>query len=148
MPKVRAISKVTVRQARWQLMLSTMLRNRQGRVEVGLFDNAAITEYGFYNEFGTRTIPARSFIRSTLDQNRRRYQQIIEDGLNQAMLAGVPLTRMLNKLGTTQSRDIKRKITSLRTPPNAPSTIASKGFNNPLIETGAMRNAIRHRVIA
>ncbi|MDH7597550.1 MAG: hypothetical protein QHG98_07435 [Methanothrix sp.] len=36
--------------------------------EVGIFD-PAIAEYAAYNEFGTRRIPARPFLRSTWEEN-------------------------------------------------------------------------------
>lgn len=43
-------------------------------------------------------------------------------------------------------RLIIEKIDSGMPPPNAPSTIARKGFDHPLIETGELRDAVECRV--
>ncbi len=52
----------------------------------------------------------------------------------------------LSLFGERVVGDIKKKITSIREPANAPSTVAGKGFDNPLIHTGTMRNRIKKRV--
>lgn len=46
-------------------------------VEVGVFGEAA--ERAAYHEFGTRTIPERSFMRSALDKNRNGIIQILSE---------------------------------------------------------------------
>lgn len=52
------------------------------------------------------------------------------------------LATVLNKLGIVAQGDIQSEITSLRSPPNSAVTIARKGSSNPLIDTGAMRQAV------
>jgi len=103
---------------------------------------ATIAEIGFYNEFGTRRIPERSFIRSTADE--KRGWRDITTKLYQSVLDRVrPAKTALELLGTMAQDDIKRKITTLRTPPNSPRTVEAKGSSNPLIDTGLMRASIR-----
>ena len=49
---------------------------------------------------------------------------------------------MLNKLGILAQGDIQAEITSLMTPALSPRTIRAKGSSKPLIDTGAMRQAV------
>ena len=46
-------------------------------------------------------------------------------------------------LGESAQADVQQKITDLREPPNAASTIAQKGSSNPLIDSRAMVQNVR-----
>lgn len=91
-------------------------------------------------------IPARPFIRSTMDERRERYGADATRLWNQILEGRQTLRGGLALLGQLVERDIRMKIRTLRTPPNAPSTIAKKGSDNPLIDTGAMRGSVRYAV--
>lgn len=97
------------------------------------------------NEFGTQRIPERSFLRSTLDQNRDRYADILVEALERVPDGESP-ERAMSRLGAIVVGDVQRKITEIRYPPNAPSTVKRKGSANPLIDTGQLRQAIDFRV--
>lgn len=114
-------------------------------VDVGIFDGENATK-GAYNEFGTSTIPARPFLRSSFDDHQGEYEAALrKDG--ERILAGQTTAKAsLNKLGIKAVGHVKRRITSLKTPPNAPSTIAAKGSSNPLIDTGGLRNAVTYQL--
>ena len=43
-------------------------------------------------------------------------------------------------------KDTKDFIDDWSTPPNAPLTVALKGFNDPLIESGTMRDSVEYRI--
>lgn len=105
-------------------------------------EGTSLAEIGFYNEFGTRTIPARSFIRSTHD-DKNGWRDLTQRLYASVLDLKRPAKQALGLLGTAAQDDIKRKITDLDAPPNAPSTIALKGSSNPLIDTGQMRASIR-----
>ncbi len=123
-------------------------------VDIGIFggmkrsagDEVSIAEYALFNELGTESIHERSFIRSTVDKNKSRYKKIIREGLTDIVLGHTTAKRVLTELGIIIQGDIKKTITELRTPANAPSTIKTKKSSNPLIDTGTMRNAIQKRV--
>lgn len=92
------------------------------------------------------TIPARPYIRSTVDENEQVYAQVVET-LSKQMLDGViGKHKALGLLGQKVEADIKRKIITLRTPPNAKSTIRKKGSDNPLVDTGLLGNSVRYVV--
>jgi len=110
-------------------------------------EGATITDIATYNEFGTKTIPERSFIRSTMDDERENLLKMNRK-LFFLMAAGkITTARALKILGLVIQSKIKAKITNLREPPNAPRTIAKKGSSNPLIDTGTLRNSITFKVI-
>lgn len=116
---------------------------------VGIFEGAvaeedgktaSIAEYAGYNEFGTSKIPARPWMRTGYDQSIARIQAQM-DGAALAALDGAnvdPLT-----VGAVNMQEaLKRSIVDGNWAPNAPSTIEAKGSSRPLIDTGAMRNAV------
>ena len=49
---------------------------------------------------------------------------------------------VFSKIGLQMSSIIKERIRDIRTPVNAPSTIAKKGSSNPLIDSGELINSI------
>ena len=107
---------------------------------------ATIVEYATYSEFGTEDIPARPFLQSTAQEQKDRWATL-SGQLFGRVLDGKLLPRTaLDALGTRAAADVKRKIVTLREPPNAPATIARKGSSNPLIDTNRMRAAIKHVV--
>lgn len=95
----------------------------------------------------TIEIPARSFIRSTVDANREKYnteaakelQKVLDNGGNSLQVA-------LGRMGLLIESNIKNTIVTLKTPPNKEETKRRKGSDNPLIDTGELLNSIRHIV--
>ena len=53
---------------------------------------------------------------------------------------------VLDGIGIVAESDIKQKISSIYSPPNAPSTIAKKGSSKPLIDSGFMLASVSHGV--
>ena len=109
-------------------------------------DGVSIAEYAAFNEFGTRTAPERSFIRSTADSERRKWNAALDKMLLEAIEGKRSLDSALGIVGQLTERDIKRTIRSLSEPANAQATIEIKGSSNPLIDTGTMLNSIRYVV--
>ena len=124
-------------------------------VEVGIFGDG---EYGMIarvHEFGTTiqtkkasiVIPERSFMRSTFDEKEKEWSKFILKQLQNVLDFKIDVQTMLGRLGAKMVADIQEKITDIRTPPNAASTIAKKGSSNPLIDTGGLRMRITYRVV-
>jgi len=53
---------------------------------------------------------------------------------------GKGLEQELGKVGLLAQSQVRAKITAIKSPPNAQSTIDKKGSSNPLIDTGQMRH--------
>lgn len=107
-----------------------------------------------WNEFGTsRGIPERPFMRNAMRNNKAAYKAAMKAAaatiIKQAALgrsAADEKRKALKKLGVLAQGDIQAEITSLRTPPNAASTIRQKGSSNPLINSGEMRAAVTFQI--
>ena len=111
-------------------------------------DGATVATIARVHEFGHsgKGIPERSFLRSTIDENERRYAAALGDGIERSIMGKSTVYKELELLGLEVKGDVQQKITDIRTPPNAPSTSAAKGSSNPLIDTGHMRQNITHKV--
>lgn len=125
------------------------------RVDVGFFPDSKssdgktfLAEQALYNEFGAprANIKERSFMRSTVDENDYEYKRDLEDISGDIMAGKISIVGGLSKFGQWVRDDIVKKIIAIRTPENLPSTEKKKGFNNPLIETGHMKDNVRYRV--
>ena len=115
-------------------------------VEAGLFD-PGLAQIGAYNEYGTKDIPARPFIRTTSDNKRSQWDAFMDKELNDLAKGKGTIKSSLVALGADMETDIKKTITDWKSPPNAPSTQKQKrGVDNPLIDTGAMRNSVSFKV--
>lgn len=163
-PLIKSVAKTFVTDKGWDNAMKQIGKARAGSfVKVGIQSTQAqedrggitLAEIGAVLEFGTRkagknkdvTIPARSHIRSTMDEQRKVLQVMTDRLIVQVMLGQFSMKRMLGILGEFIEAKIKRKITVLRDPENAPSTIAKKGSSNPLIDSGRYRASIRHKIV-
>lgn len=106
-----------------------------------------IAQVAIQNEFGVpeRNIPPRPFMKRAVDGNIRKWKKMIRDELPQ--MKKMDLRIMAIRLAGVVKKDIQRSINELMFPPNAPSTIKRKGFNNPLIDTGTMRDTVTWREV-
>lgn len=125
---------------------------RQARkrvLTVGFFDEkypdgkrigriATINEYGVPEH---NQLP-RPFMRYTVLKNKSKWVDILREVLPE----NLDVDRSLNILGEIVREDVSDMITAFADPPNRPSTIARKGFNDPLIETGLMRDSVAWKV--
>lgn len=107
-----------------------------------------VIDRAIFNHFGTsRGIPARPFLLNAMRSNKAKYSRLLKHEAKDILLGKMALFGAISRLGIIAQGDIQSEITTLRSPPNAPSTIASKGSSNPLIDTGEMRQAVTYLVI-
>lgn len=111
-------------------------------------DGATVLEYGSYNEFGTKDIPERSYIRSTIDERKRRIFGKAFNLQESIFLGKMSMEKALGIMGTLIKGNIVQKIVDLRSPANADSTVQAKGSSNPLIDSGRLRQSIDYEVEA
>lgn len=110
--------------------------------------NIVSTHIGAKNTRGAGVhVPERSFMRSTVDAKKNGEWRIAAEELRKEMIEGRMTTdRALGLMGLRIKKDIQEKIRSQVPPPNAPSTIAAKGSDHPLINTGQLLNGIDFEV--
>jgi len=113
-----------------------------------------IAEIAWWNEFGTKWIPERSFLRTTI-----RAHNYYRDAIKEALLLAKKRFRYedalqgLKVVGFMAVRDMRRKIVGGPFVANAPSTVRSKSTNEtrdnkqkPLIDTGTLRKSIQYQI--
>lgn len=140
-------------------------------VTIGVHDDAGkystsnapeVAEVALWNEFGTGTIPERSFLRSAIDGNEGKINEWREEAINNIVEGRWNTKKALEAIGLRIQILIQNRIKSNVPPPNADSTIAAKqrsgvapksGFNpeysgrtSTLIDTGLLLRSITYKV--
>lgn len=126
---------------------------RDLRLKIGVLEDAThttvgknarsikVAEYAIYNEFGTRRIPSRPFMRFSLDTFA---ESAWLPELAQLLKEGEDPEKALGKIGAQAQGDVRRVIEAWAQPGNAESTIRQKrsGRDNPLVDSGDLLDAI------
>jgi len=110
--------------------------------QVGVAVIAAVNHFGSADGH----IPARPYLDVGILNNMDRYADIMENMLPDVMDGNISLDTMLNALGLAAASDVQEYMVELRDPPNSPFTIQKKKSDNPLIDTGFLRQSIRHEI--
>lgn len=131
--------------------LAKRLEAFQGRVaKVGWFETARYPEgeqvasVALIQEFGApgANIPARPFIRPTIDAEGDKWKENIAKGVQAVVRGAVTADQVLEIVGQQAAGDIRKTISEVRSPPLADSTIAQRmregRTDQPLNRTGLM----------
>ena len=123
-------------------------------VEVGYWENMFTHSSGvdialiaIAHEFGIKklNIPERSFFRSAIDQNRGKLNRFINKLITKVIFLEMTWRRASIKLAEFAIDLIRKKIDASKswvTVGLKPRTIAKKGHDTPLVDTGEMRRRI------
>lgn len=87
-------------------------------------------------------IPARPWLEPGVASATQDIVGVIQSGME----SDQSMDQILETVGVVAAGAVKVYMTELKTPPNAKSTIRKKGSDNPLIDTGAMRASVTHKV--
>lgn len=108
-----------------------------------------VAEYATYNEYGTKTIPARPFLRQAQQKNQDGWAKIIRQ---QLMVDSTDAEGAFILAGEVASKDVMAEIESGNFTPLSQKTIDAKQRagkkqpETPLIDTGTMMEAISYKV--
>ena len=106
-----------------------------------------IAEIAFWNEYGTEIIPERPFARNTVFERGREWLRVIRVLLRKRANDEITEDDALGFLGEVAKADMQQTITDFSVPPNAPSTVAIKGVDNPLIKDNHLRGSIQWLIL-
>jgi hypothetical protein len=124
------------------------INTETGHVDIGIHaeESEELLIIAGANEFGTKNIPARPYIRGAIDTNETELMGHA-NALSDMILAGT-MTKYnaLVEMGQLIEGMTKRYMINLSEPPNAPATIKAKGEDNPLIDKGHLMGAVRYVV--
>lgn len=124
--------------------------NEKMEVRAGIFETATypdgtpVASVAVENEYGTDLIPARSFFRTTIAEKQKDWADSVAKGLQ--YYKG-DIRTALEATGERMADDLQESVLNWKEPPNAPYTIAKKGFNKPLVDTGQMSDSFGSEVI-
>lgn len=120
------------------------------QLSVGFFegetyaDGTPIAAVAAWNEFGTPTIPPRPFMRQTVKDGQSDWGKLAETALKHSNLDAAQALEICGRMVQGQVQD---QVKDWSDPPNAASTVAKKGFNNPLIgQNPVMVNSVEFKV--
>ena len=119
--------------------------NEGGEVEISKI--VTVLDAAIWNEFGTETIPERSFLRSAFDKHRSKYERKTKLLLIKIYKSQMTVERALDILGLMLETDIKDMIRNGQFEPLSLVTILNKGSDKPLIDTAQMLNSVRFKRI-
>lgn len=105
-------------------------------------DGTSVIMVGTVHEFGSpaQGIPQRSFLRSTVTSNRRKYRDLLKKLAKKVIDGKFSMKKALGVLGLTVQTDVRENITDLKTPP------LQYREGNPLLLTGHLRQSITYEV--
>lgn len=109
-------------------------------------DETPVATVAAWNEYGTSVSPARPFMRPTIKEQKDKWIETIKKGVQRVVLNKETAFDTLDRVGRQAAADIQTKISSIYSPPNAPSTIKRKGSAKPLIDTGYMLASVSSAV--
>jgi len=117
---------------------------RVGFLEGGTYpDGTSTPMVAAIQEFGAPEakypIPARPFMKPTVNKHSDEWGEVVGDELVRNEYDGY-LT--LKSMGELIADEIREEITLVMSPPLSPSTIKSKGFDKPLVDTKNMIDTV------
>lgn len=146
---VRITDRVTPDGVKFQKMLRELAEKE---VRVGFQHGKATKEDGTdicdvaaWNELGTVYIPARPFLRQSVDDNVSKINSFLQ-GKKNDLIRGLSAEQVLKDIGIFQKDLIQEKITEGDFAANAESTIKKKGSSTPLVDTGRMRQSVNYEI--
>jgi hypothetical protein len=120
-------------------------------LNVGFFQSSrypngtSVATVAAINEFGTAKIPERPFFRNATAKVQPKLLSILRREIDPETMVITP--SIAEKLGLVFVGAIQKEIVDLKEPPNAPATIKAKqGKDNPLIDTGFLRQSVTYEV--
>ena len=156
---VRATAKTTVRgQDKVKKRFKDASELIKAYVTIGLHDpgkrypdgGPEVFDVMMWNEFGTRNIPQRSFLRSTIAENEALIDSWRMEALENILEKNWSIKKALGEMGQKIVLLIQKKIRSNVPPPLADSTKKRKQRENKppvtLIDTGLMLAQVTYKV--
>lgn len=132
------------------------LRTTKASVRAGILSDApkkaregatgklSLLEVAAVHEFGAPRagIPARSFIRGTIDERAEDIARLERVMLAKVVAGDIALKPALDAVGAKVAGWIQQRIAAGIDPPLSPATVAKKKSSTPLVDTGQLRSAV------
>ena len=104
-------------------------------------DGTSIAQVAAINDFGASDIPERPFMRQSFENHEGELQAAC-DAAQRLVSSGGSAEQALQQIGVVAKGLVQDEIVNGGFAPNAESTIKKKGSEQPLIDTGTMRQSV------
>ena len=144
----------------WQPLRRAMKEIKQAKsyVKIGVLGDSKPRKEGTFHtnvdvamvlEFGTRDgkIPPRPFVSGTFQLYRAEWIGMLRGLVPEIYKQRMTINKALALVGQRAAADMKSTIKAGIRPENAPSTIAKKGSDLPLVDTGQLLTSITYAVV-
>lgn len=151
--------KLKVDKSGWEKLKKNILKGSSLEVQVGVVeptnygpenDNLSVAQVWQWQEEGlpAQNIPARPAIRVGFMTpiQKGSYEKLFFESMVRIADGKSTFKEEYTKIGMKAKTDLKQAVADWDTPPNAPYTVAEKGFNNPLIDSGLLYESIDFKV--
>lgn len=108
---------------------------------------ATLAEVAAAHEFGTDKIPQRSFIRATVDLKAAVIAAEQEKLAAQVVDSKITPEVAMERLGAAVQGMVQVRIAEGIGPALAPATVARKGSDKQLVDTGQLRSSVTYQVL-
>ena len=137
----------------WKHIRSNYNKMNGRTIKAGVLEGAgsyakgqSLVDVATWNEYGTRRIPSRPWIAIATDEHKG-WQSEVKSQMFVVMSPQGTVADSLGKIGKQMKTDIRNVMGDKgKLARNAPATIARKGHDLPLIDTGKLRDAIDYEV--
>lgn len=151
--------KLTIDKSGWNKMKKELLKGSSLEVQIGIVapvtygpdnDNLPVATVWSWQEEGlpAQNIPTRPAIRVGFMAPIKKgaYDKLFAESMQRIAEGKSTFKQEYTRIGTKAKADLKKAVADWDTPPNSPFTVAEKGFNNPLIDSGLLYESIDFKV--
>ena len=141
----------------YKKLMTNLTKLGTKEVRVGLFEDdqsadgtMTMADLGTLMEYGDTSlggyIPPRPFMRDTAVNYEDQIGDYMVSIVDDMMFLGLDVKQVLTQVGDNYSDMTKTTIERFSNPPNSVETIAMKGRNDPLVDTGKMKDSVKFKV--
>ena len=140
--------------SKWSAIYDVIIKAGGMRVRVGVMDGVGegtseLAEIATIHEWGAprANIPQRSFVGATAHERHAELAAVMARVVRALIARKLDERRGLEIVGAWTANAIKARIVSGPFVPLKPRTIARKGSDKPLIDTGQLKNSVSFIVV-
>ena len=113
---------------------------RVGVIKANYADGTQVATVAAAHEFGAGNLPERPFFRQANEKAKKTVPKILISDLKKNH--GILKLKPIEVAAEVHKGTVQKSITSLKSPPNSPTTVNIKKSSNPLVDTGLLRQSI------
>lgn len=145
---------ISKKKDRFSEIIKRLEASANDELRIGFFDGEMhpsgnpVATIALINDVGSITNPPRPFMTVGLKSILRSaaYRKMYADYLRKIVSGKMTPRAAYDQIGKFAVEDLKQLIDDWTNPPNSAKTIAIKGRNDPLVDTGTMLNSVKYKI--